>query len=802
MIPTSAPKAAHKCLSAVLLALVACSGSAVVDAPDATTTTDAAAPSDAPDAPDACAAGAALCSGRCVNLASEPAHCGACGNACAAGAPCADGRCQMPCAAGERACGSTCVNVQNDNAHCGACGNACAAGQMCAMGRCELACAAPLTTCSADGDAGAGDAGVGRYCADTRSDERNCGACGAQCPAGNTCLDGVCAVTCVTSQTLCGATCRDLQTDVQHCGTCSNACFAGQVCSTGACQASCGAGLSECAGGCVSTASDPRNCGACGARCELPHASVNACAAGVCVVGACDAGFADCDGNPANGCEVEVRGADVNNCGACGLACRFANAGATCAAGVCALGACGPAFADCDGVAANGCESDLARDNAHCGRCSTSSSPTACQAGQVCSAGVCATTCGAGLSTCGGACTSTSFDPRHCGACGSACALANVATQACASGACVVGACAAGFADCDRAAANGCEVNIAASATNCGACGNACAAGRSCVSGACVVVCPAGQTNCADTCRSLATESNNCGACGRTCSAGATCVAGVCTVTCPAGRTACGDTCHDLSSDVAHCGACGNFCPLGYACLGDVCTAPCPGQVNNFTGCAASCAPGTACFRGACTAMQRTCAEVLAARSSATSGLYPLDVDGAGALAPFTAYCDMDYAGGGWTLFLNHRDNVLMCEGESTPGSRRYLPRAAAQALAALARQVHIRTAGRASDRSITSVPDALAIQNLRLGRVLNDGQGGTSMNVLDVWRPNGEITANNLTFDVLAPYSASDPLLNYPALYGSSTSATLQVGFATATAFVAYWESATRNETFEAYVR
>ncbi len=47
---------------------------------------------------------------------------------------------------------------------------------------------------------------------------------------------------------------------------------------------------------------------------------------------------------------------------------------------------------------------------------------------------------------------------------------------ACAMGECRL-TCNAGFADCDRAAANGCEVNLNSSAGNCGACGNACAAG-------------------------------------------------------------------------------------------------------------------------------------------------------------------------------------------------------------------------------------------------------------------------------------------------------------------------------------
>ena len=44
--------------------------------------------------------------------------------------------------------------------------------------------------------------------------------------------------------------------------------------------------------------------------------------------------------------------------------------------------------------------------------------------------------------------------------------------------------CAAGFADCDGAAANGCEVDLG-TAAHCGGCGAACAAGQSCVMGEC-----------------------------------------------------------------------------------------------------------------------------------------------------------------------------------------------------------------------------------------------------------------------------------------------------------------------------
>jgi hypothetical protein len=51
---------------------------------------------------------------------------------------------------------------------------------------------------------------------------------------------------------------------------------------------------------------DPNNCGGCNRRCRLRHVEGNGeCVAQVCVVGsqACDDGFANLDGNDANGCE-------------------------------------------------------------------------------------------------------------------------------------------------------------------------------------------------------------------------------------------------------------------------------------------------------------------------------------------------------------------------------------------------------------------------------------------------------------------------------------------------------------------
>ncbi len=49
----------------------------------------------------------------------------------------------------------------------------------------------------------------------------------------------------------------------------------------------------------------------------------------------------------------------------------------------------------------------------------------------------------------------------------------------------------------------------------------------------------------------------------------------------------------------------------------------------------------------------------------APSGLYWLDPDGVGVLAPFAAYCDMVGDGGGWTLVMKVDGNSPLLTGES-----------------------------------------------------------------------------------------------------------------------------------------
>jgi hypothetical protein len=205
------------------------------------------------------------------------------------------------------------------------------------------------------------------------------------------------------------------------------------------------------------------------------------------------------------------------------------NAVASCVASACVY-ACAAGFADCDGNPANGCEVNTASDTSNCGRC-RNLCPPAVGGVATCSAGACGQLCPRGQSNCTGFCRDTNTDASNCGACGRACALPN-ATAVCTAGACAVGTCNAGFANCDGNPANGCETDVRTSVTNCGACRRVCPAptggSATCASSTCGTACPTGQTNCSNVCRNLLTDNANCGACGRACGATQACANGTC----------------------------------------------------------------------------------------------------------------------------------------------------------------------------------------------------------------------------------------------------------------------------------
>ncbi len=192
----------------------------------------------------------------------------------------------------------------------------------------------------------------------------------------------------------------------------------------------------------------------------------------------------------------------------------------------------------------------------------------------------------------------------NCGACGRSCGAPPQGTATCQSGACGV-SCNAGRADCNRLVADGCEVNLTTSDQHCGVCNRACGAGTACNAGTCRSICTAPAIFCDGRCVQPATDSSHCGRCGNACGGGMVCSSGSCQ--CPAGQTSCGGTCRSLTDD-ANCGACGTVCrsppPTQCTAVSSGSAYRCCTSAGNRclsgSGCS-SCAVGTVCVRWSAT---------------------------------------------------------------------------------------------------------------------------------------------------------------------------------------------------------
>jgi hypothetical protein len=313
------------------------------------------------------------------------------------------------------------------------------------------------------------------------------------------------------------------------------------VCSGGTCQVvTCVPGYADCDGdpadGCETSLTTVNDCGGCGIRCASGQSSTAVCYRGRCRLH-CDRGYADCDREASTGCERNVLG-DADNCGSCGRVCEEHKG---CRHGVCDPAICQADYADCNGNPGDGCETDQSRDRENCGTCGRTCLGEHALA--TCIDGECrVASCEASYADCNGdfndGCeVDLTSDADHCGSCESPCALPN-ASAACVRGSCVVAQCAPGFANCDGDVANGCEANLITDADNCGACAHACVAPNAtpaCEQGQCVVsACNLGSMDCdgnpGNGCEALLSNDRfNCGACGQACaSAKPLCVEGVC----------------------------------------------------------------------------------------------------------------------------------------------------------------------------------------------------------------------------------------------------------------------------------
>jgi hypothetical protein len=271
-----------------------------------------------------------------------------------------DGR----CANAQKCCSNQCIDPMTDAKNCGGCGMACsgahsaatcAAGQ-CAPGKCDPG----WGDCNKDPKDGCE--------ANLHADPMNCTACGAACNIQNAyvgCSDGCYSTACKWGFDDCNNNPMDgcetsVLSDAKNCGSCGKSCgnlanaMAG--CTNGNCVlSSCTQGYADCDklanNGCeVKTTTDVNNCGACGnvcpqgnicvgggctcPMCNIPNASAK-CVNNMCVFDKCNPGFADCDNNIANGCEINIF-SDAKNCGSCANVCPLNLP--NCVAGGCAAG--------------------------------------------------------------------------------------------------------------------------------------------------------------------------------------------------------------------------------------------------------------------------------------------------------------------------------------------------------------------------------------------------------------------------------------------------------------------------------
>ncbi|MBX3202389.1 MAG: PQQ-binding-like beta-propeller repeat protein [Labilithrix sp.] len=215
-----------------------------------------------------------------------------------------------PCSPGLLACVNECVDPVTDPRNCGACGARCPAAHVCASGTCEVSC--PAGTADCDG-----------ACVIVAHHPKHCGSCEVSCGVEESCVDGECrplavdAIVCSSPARTCSGTCIDVTSDSAHCGACDARCPADRECVASACN--CVGGKASCASRCVDLALDRANCGACGTTCG----PLETCEASTCV---CAPSASRCDGSCTN------TNIDPKHCGGCGTACA---GGEMCTAGSC-----------------------------------------------------------------------------------------------------------------------------------------------------------------------------------------------------------------------------------------------------------------------------------------------------------------------------------------------------------------------------------------------------------------------------------------------------------------------------------
>lgn len=555
-----------------------------------------------------------------INIKTDANNCGGCGEVCQlphATAECSAGECRIAtdgCAKGYADCNGDpkdgCeINLDQDKLNCGACNKVCPeinGAPFCSAGACQITCTQGFDDCDDKRENGCEK--------DVSKDVNNCGECGKKCTAasGGTlyCKSGTCGETvCPAGFGDCNGDpddgCEvDLRTDKANCNTCGNLCLAANgtaSCNNRVCQiATCDKGFANCSGGYAdgcetNTDTSTDHCGGCGKACLINNGSPK-CDAGVCDVNSCTGSFRDCNSDPKDGCEINISN-NTKNCGGCGNAgqdcsTKYANATATCSNSACSSPSCSAGFGDCSGGIADGCETNTTNSPGNCGACGTvcSTSAGAHVSSNLCSNSQCSPVCSGSYLSCdnnkpNGCEADSTADPNNCLGCGNVCstaASAHVTSNVCTGTGCDP-TCSGTYGDCDSSRQNGCEVDTATSAANCGGCGKVCdtsaaahVSANTCSGSSCKPTCNGGYKDCDGDpqhgCeKDVTADKNNCGGCNVVCgtthaAGGTSCSSSTCNPICDAGWGKCSNPqngCTTPLGTTSDCSKCGESCSGG-----------------------------------------------------------------------------------------------------------------------------------------------------------------------------------------------------------------------------------------------
>lgn len=126
--------------------------------------------------------------------------------------------------------------------------------------------------------------------------------CKIGCTDNTDCASGSSDVFCDTATNTCAGCIVDTDCPLgsvcfQANKTCTPGCSAAQACQPG---------LSCCGGTCFDVNTTVNHCGDCSTSCTIPNHAAPTCVDGMCGMGACDAAYANCDSLSTNGCEQNI----------------------------------------------------------------------------------------------------------------------------------------------------------------------------------------------------------------------------------------------------------------------------------------------------------------------------------------------------------------------------------------------------------------------------------------------------------------------------------------------------------------